>query len=343
MKKQYIHKIFSAGLLFALVFGIALPIETLAQSYSGGWGEMSSTLSRKINKLDEDRVDELPVSILMGLTPDGISSNFGDVRSGGRKHEGLDMMAPLGAMIVSPTEAVVIRTGDGESSGKYVYTANPGDETFVYMHLDEIADIKSGDVLDVGDLIGYVGNTGNASGGSPHLHFEIQHKGEALDPHPRIKRVFPLKDKIEYLENILDDADDEDELAESVVAMYSRELLLARTMEIELPSSIEEAMTNPTTPKTATKLSASLITRTLKVGSTGEDVKMLQASLGLTADGSFGPKTKAAVIEFQKSKGLTADGVFGPMSRSALEARVATSKVGCTATTIYSPQTGVKC
>ncbi|MBI3888169.1 peptidoglycan-binding protein [Candidatus Nomurabacteria bacterium] len=55
-------------------------------------------------------------------------------------------------------------------------------------------------------------------------------------------------------------------------------------------------------------------TTTLRVGSKGAEVKCLQGSLGLTADGSFGPKTKAAVVVFQKNAGLTADGVFGKKS-----------------------------
>lgn len=59
----------------------------------------------------------------------------------------------------------------------------------------------------------------------------------------------------------------------------------------------------------------SSITRTLKVGVKGDDVKALQAFLNLLADGSFGPKTQAKVMEWQAAHGLTADGVFGRMSR----------------------------
>ena len=51
---------------------------------------------------------------------------------------------------------------------------------------------------------------------------------------------------------------------------------------------------------------------TVRVGSTGEHVTYLQGKLGITADGSFGPKTRAAVTAFQSSKGLTADGIVGP-------------------------------
>ena len=50
----------------------------------------------------------------------------------------------------------------------------------------------------------------------------------------------------------------------------------------------------------------------LKVGSKGEDVKQLQAKLGLTADGSFGPNTEKKVKEWQAANGITADGIVGP-------------------------------
>ena len=58
------------------------------------------------------------------------------------------------------------------------------------------------------------------------------------------------------------------------------------------------------------------ITMTLRVGSTGAEVMCLQSNLGITADGIFGPQTKAAVMAWQTSKGLVADGVFGPLSRA---------------------------
>lgn len=57
---------------------------------------------------------------------------------------------------------------------------------------------------------------------------------------------------------------------------------------------------------------------TLKVGSSGDAVRTLQQKVGVTADGAFGPKTKAAVVAFQKAHGLVADGIVGPMTWKAL-------------------------
>lgn len=165
----------------------------------------SSTLSRKIRALDDDEVDNLPIPVLMGITLRQISPNFGDPRGGGtRSHEGLDIMAPRGAIVSSPTEAVVIRTGKGSSSGIYVTTANPGGETMNFYHLDRIADgVRSGTELKEGDIIGYVGNTGNVSGGAPHLHWEIRDGRRAEDPFPRVTHEFSSEVRVRILTEIL--------------------------------------------------------------------------------------------------------------------------------------------
>ena len=89
------------------------------------------------------------------------------------------------------------------------------------------------------------------------------------------------------------------------------------------------------------------ITSTLRVGSKGDQVKCLQAAVGVTADGSFGPKTKNAVMAWQASVGLTADGVFGPRSRTAWMdgsmSTVITYPAGCTTAVGYSSTTGMSC
>jgi hypothetical protein len=96
------------------------------------------------------------------------------------------------------------------------------------------------------------------------------------------------------------------------------------------------------TPKAAASCS---ITSTLKVGSKGADVKCLQSTLGLTADGSFGPKTMGGVKVWQKAHGLTADGVFGAKSRAVFNGGTVTTTLpaGCTSTSGFSPTTGANC
>jgi hypothetical protein len=87
------------------------------------------------------------------------------------------------------------------------------------------------------------------------------------------------------------------------------------------------------------------ITSTLRVGSKGDQVKCLQATVGVTADGSFGKLTKAAVQAWQTSKGLVADGIFGAKSRAAFtgSSTSTTYSAGCSAGTLYSSTTGQPC
>lgn len=321
MNKIPLRVAFSIG-LSVFILSVCFPLSTNAQ-YSGRIG---SSYRTKINKLDDTKVKNLPIPVLFGITVGMLWPNFGDPRGGGtREHEGEDIMAPEGAPIVSPTEAVVIRTGTGSSSGKYVTTANPGGETFVYMHLSDIL-VKAGDELDEGELVGLVGNTGNASGGAAHLHLEIRDGRKATDPFPRLTREFSLKDKIEFLTDALNDVDDEDEFISFVVEQYQSELWQAKGAGIELPSDIEkELKAIPTsTPAGATAVgdltldSQGPLVATLQgfliAKNTGSAAVVL-ASAGAT--GYFGPITQRALIEYQVAHNISpATGYFGPKTRA---------------------------
>ena len=95
---------------------------------------------------------------------------------------------------------------------------------------------------------------------------------------------------------------------------------------------------------TASADCAATITSTLKVGSSGAQVSCLQTIVGATADGAFGPMTKAAVMAWQSGHGLTADGVVGPMTRAALMgAPTGNFPAGCTSASGYSTTTGAPC
>ncbi len=288
---------------------------------------VSSAARKAIDELDDDPVEDLYIPVLLGVKIGDLFPNFGDPRDGGsRSHEGEDILAPEDDYIVSPTDAVVTSMGNGSSSGNYVYTANPGGETFVYMHLDKFAEgLKTGAVLDRGDLIGYVGNTGNAAGGPTHLHFEIRHNRTAIDPFPRLTKEFDLDDRIEYIENALDDADDPKEDVEMLVANFRSIFIAAQAQDIDLPKIIEEELVDTITPATS-----GLLYRDLTVGSQGSDVVTLQAFLikedtGKASDvladagatGYFGAITKAALVEYQADQNISpAAGYFGPITRA---------------------------
>lgn len=324
MEKSSLKTLISVG-LFVFIICAVLPAAVHAQY--GGW-RGGSSYSSKINKLDDDEVDDLPVPILFGVTLGMLWPNFGDDRDGGdRQHEGLDIMAPEGAPIISPTEAVVIRTGTGSGSGKYVTTANPGGESFVYMHLSEIS-VRAGDELDKGDLIGLVGDTGNAKGGAPHLHLEIRDGRRATDPFPRITKELPLEDKIDFLEGAIRDIDDEDDFIEFIVENYQGELWQAKGAGIELPEDIEDELEDiPTTvpsgataPGDLTLDSQGPLVATLQSFLIAKDIGPAAKALAAAgATGYFGPITQRALIEYQVASGITpASGYFGPKTRAYL-------------------------
>ncbi len=288
---------------------IFVPFSAEAATYSGSY-------RTKVNRLDNSIVKNLPIPILFGVSLKAVTPNFGDPRDGGaRSHEGLDIMAKEGAPIVSPTASVVLRTGNASGSGKYVTTANPGGETFVYMHLSEIL-VKSGQELKVGDLIGYVGSTGNAVATAPHLHLEIRKDRKALDPYPRITQEFTLKEKISFLADLIEDANDEEELIKFLTEHYSGVFYQAEAEGLLIPKDIKSAL-----PKTG-----SAPTIDLQPGSSGEMVIALQSILirqGYllidTPTGNYGPMTTEAVKQFQIAKGITpANGFYGPVTRAAL-------------------------
>jgi hypothetical protein len=289
-----------------------------------------SGLENKIDDLDDDPVENIAIPVLFGVTLTDITPNFGEPRDGGaREHEGLDMLAPSGTPIVTPTEAVVVRVDTFPGAGKSVVTANPGGERFHYYHLDSYArGIGEGDELSVGDIIGYVGNTGNAEGGAAHLHLEIREDGDPLDPYERITKEFTLKQKITFLEEILEDSADEEELAEFLVDEYVNDFILARAQGIELPSTIVDAL-----PPSVASSPTSIPVRDLSVGAQGTDVTLLQSILiaegHLTIGaptGYFGPLTQAALASYQRIHGIApASGYYGPITRAKLMAGVSSS------------------
>jgi len=327
---------FSVVVLTLLIGSYALPAQ--ARHNDSGY---SSTLQRKIDKLDKEEVNEFAIPVLFGVVLSQIYPSFGDPRDGGaRLHEGLDIVEKIGTPIVSPTEAVVTRTGNGDSSGLYVYTANPGGETFRYMHLDEIADIKSGDVLEAGDFIGTVGDTGNAKGGAPHLHFEVRER-EAKDPFPRIKKEFTLKEKMASVVNVFENLDsDEDEMSEFLVGNFTSEFKTALNAGYTLPDEIKKELKKRgivsvkelvDTLAQIIKSIPKVVTKDLSLGAQGSEVALVQlyliyekAGLAATtlgqvgATGYFGPATHAALIEYQLKAKVAPTGLYDAATRGAM-------------------------
>jgi murein DD-endopeptidase MepM/ murein hydrolase activator NlpD len=109
-------------------------------------------------------------------------------RDGGRRrHQGIDIFAPRSTPVISTTRGIVTRVGTSELGGQVVWVLGPGLESHYYAHLDRFADIEPGDIVQPGDVLGYVGRTGNARGTPFHLHYGIYRYGGAKNPYPRLR------------------------------------------------------------------------------------------------------------------------------------------------------------
>jgi peptidoglycan LD-endopeptidase LytH len=106
-------------------------------------------------------------------------------RSGGRRHDGLDIFAPRGTAVYSATEGYVVRVGENRLGGNTVSVLGAGGRIYYYAHLDACApDLAVGDAVTPDTVIGSVGTTGNARGTPPHLHFGVYGLAGAVNPLP---------------------------------------------------------------------------------------------------------------------------------------------------------------
>ena len=116
--------------------------------------------------------------------PVSFTDTYGAPRSGGRKHQGVDMFAPMRTPAAAIVDGTLTRREESTLGGLSVYLrGNDGTEYF-YTHLAAYADVAPGQKVSAGRTIGYVGDTGNAKGGPPHLHFEIRTNGVPINPTP---------------------------------------------------------------------------------------------------------------------------------------------------------------
>ncbi len=118
--------------------------------------------------------------------PNSFSDTWGAARSGGRYHKGVDIMAARGTPVVAVYDGSIYRFSTSSLGGYTIYYQDNSGNIYYYAHLDGYAaGAAAGVPMAAGELLGYVGNTGNAAWTAPHLHWEFQPGGgEAVNPTP---------------------------------------------------------------------------------------------------------------------------------------------------------------
>lgn len=132
------------------------------------------------------------------VTVSQLHDTFNQARSEGRQHDAIDILAPQGTPVLAATDGVVIKLFQSDRGGVTLYELDPsGRYVYYYAHLMRYEDgIAEGKQVRRGDVIGYVGDTGNAGAGNSHLHFAISKitspnrwsGGDPINPYPLLVR-----------------------------------------------------------------------------------------------------------------------------------------------------------
>ena len=133
-----------------------------------------------------------------GVAAGQLTDTFNDTRGGTRRHEALDIMAARGTPVLAAADGTVAKLFTSVPGGLTIYEFDPTSTyAYYYAHLDRYAPgVTEGKALKRGEVIAYVGSTGNASADAPHLHFAIfvlgpekqWWKGTAIDPYPLLAK-----------------------------------------------------------------------------------------------------------------------------------------------------------
>lgn len=134
-----------------------------------------------------------PVVPVAGIRAETLTSTFNDARGGGtRRHEAMDILAPRGTPVVAAVDGRVVKLFTSAAGGLTIYQFDEDERyCYYYAHLDGYApELTEGQDVTRGQVIGFVGTTGNAPADTPHLHFAIFRlgpdkrwwDGEPLDP-----------------------------------------------------------------------------------------------------------------------------------------------------------------
>ena len=119
--------------------------------------------------------DDALVIPVEGVEPEELRDSYHAPRGGGREHLAIDIHAPRGTPVYAAADGTIFRLTSGSRGGITIYQLDDDGHTrYYYAHLERYAEgLEEGDRVERGEVIGYVGDTGNAAPGDYHLHFSV--------------------------------------------------------------------------------------------------------------------------------------------------------------------------
>jgi len=156
----------------------------------------ASTPVMTANAVEALRIRELTLPV-QGIKSSQLRDTFNEMRGSSRRHEALDVLAPRNTPVLAVEDGTVARLFLSDAGGITLYQFDPAKEfVYYYAHLERYAEgLKEGSAIKRGQVVGYVGTTGNAPRDTPHLHFAIFQltnekkwwEGTAIDPYSVLK------------------------------------------------------------------------------------------------------------------------------------------------------------
>ena len=152
----------------------AAPVATTDHAAAGTSGGAAPAMGPPLASPTEleDRDLEIPVE---GIAPDQLTQSFDDMRGSARRHQAIDILAPRNTPVKAVEDGVVARLFSSKAGGITIYQFDPTERyCYYYAHLERYAEgLREGAKVRKGQVIGYVGTSGNAAKDTPHLHFAV--------------------------------------------------------------------------------------------------------------------------------------------------------------------------
>lgn len=178
------HSLAFVGLSLVMLFLVAC---SSAPKYPSAV-QLNPALVKKLNHMRMPSSLPIPVDRVQARE---LKDTWGASRSSGRLHEGIDILATRGTKVRSATPGLIADLRNNNLGGKVVWILGPGGAWHYYAHLDgHKRGLKVGDYVKKGEVIGYVGNTGNARHTAPHLHYGLYLNGKGrgvVNPYPYLR------------------------------------------------------------------------------------------------------------------------------------------------------------